>query len=234
MPPNVSFRHSQIAHGDGLGLNILQSKIALDVFHYWTRLRDERAVPARQDIEPSDLRDQLAHIFIIGSDNGRAGLQFRVCGTRISALFGRELRGKPYTTLFSAGGQALASRLARNCAESADIGVILASGKSKKGRNIECEIILLPLEDEAGELRILGALTPLTSDFWHGLEAVLPLDIQSVRVLDLARSLPFLTNRPELDVRSMIASPQIAPDAGEILNATTAKLRFTVIKGGKS
>jgi hypothetical protein len=70
------------------------------LFDHWNARRGRRAVPERSDIEPSAIRGVLADTFIL-SFQPCAGHPFRVAGTRVCALFGRELKGEPFTDLWS-------------------------------------------------------------------------------------------------------------------------------------
>ncbi len=74
------------------------------IFAYWDQLRGERAAPERGEIEPGEIRHVLADTFIleIGADR-RA--EFRLAGTRLCALFGRELKARPFVDLWPGHAQ---------------------------------------------------------------------------------------------------------------------------------
>ena len=56
---------------------------------YWNARRGARRAPERGDIEPGAIRDILGDSFIVGFDV-EAGHPFRLAGTRVCTLFGRE------------------------------------------------------------------------------------------------------------------------------------------------
>jgi hypothetical protein len=60
-----------------------------ELFDYWNERRGRRAAPERGDIEPGDIRGVLADTFILAFD-APASHPFRIAGTRVCALFGRE------------------------------------------------------------------------------------------------------------------------------------------------
>ena len=62
------------------------------LFEYWTKRRGRRSAPERGEIEPGAIRHVLADTFILAFETG-AGHPFRIAGTRVCALFGRELKG---------------------------------------------------------------------------------------------------------------------------------------------
>ena len=64
------------------------SSVAL--FQYWNRLRDGRPAPRRTEIEPADIKTLLADTFIMEKDV-RGEAVFRLAGTRVCAIYGREL-----------------------------------------------------------------------------------------------------------------------------------------------
>src|SRR5918998_5486764 len=70
------------------------------VFSYWDSLRGERAAPERGEIEPGAIRHALADTFILELAPDRTAA-IRLAGTRLCALFGRELRGKPFANLWA-------------------------------------------------------------------------------------------------------------------------------------
>ena len=55
--------------------------------------------PERTDIEPGAIRAVLADAFILALDRG-AGHPIRLAGTRMCALFGREIKGKSFLDLW--------------------------------------------------------------------------------------------------------------------------------------
>src|SRR5918997_383905 len=63
------------------------------LFSYWDALRGDRAAPERGDVEPGDIRHILADTFILEIGEDRRAT-FRLGGTRVCALFARELKGQ--------------------------------------------------------------------------------------------------------------------------------------------
>src|SRR5215470_9638016 len=92
------------------------------LFAHWNERRGTRAVPERGDIEPAAIRAELGDIFILGVDPGE-DLRFRVAGTRVCALFGRELKGEGFIALWDAGHQSSMQRLLAIVGEE-EIGVV--------------------------------------------------------------------------------------------------------------
>lgn len=77
----------------------MQHKTTQTVFSYFNRIRGERSAPLRSEIEPSALKSVLPDIFIL--ETGRStGAQFRLAGTRVCTILGRELRGENFAELW--------------------------------------------------------------------------------------------------------------------------------------
>jgi hypothetical protein len=70
------------------------------LFDYWNERRGARLLPRREDIEPEAIRCVLADTFIL-SFAPTVGHPIRVAGTRVCALFGREIKGEAFLDVFS-------------------------------------------------------------------------------------------------------------------------------------
>jgi len=69
-------------------------------FAYWDAQRGGERAPDRSDIEPGAVRELLGDIFVLSYDHD-AGFPFRVAGTRVCALLGRDLKDKSFSELFT-------------------------------------------------------------------------------------------------------------------------------------
>src|SRR5205807_1852183 len=87
-----------------------------ELFAYWDRQRGSRAAPERVDIEPAAIRRVLGDTFILGAD-ADLDHRFRLAGTRICALFGRELKNEAFVALFEQPHQSSVRELAAIVAE---------------------------------------------------------------------------------------------------------------------
>ena len=75
-----------------------------ELFDYWNERRGHRLAPERADIEPSAIRKVLGDTFVLDTAAGGNNL-FRIAGTRLCALFGRELKGESFLKLWQRSGQ---------------------------------------------------------------------------------------------------------------------------------
>src|ERR1700742_4320268 len=71
-----------------------------EFFAYWDDKRGGERAPDRSAIEPGAVRELLGDIFVLSYDH-EAGFPFRVAGTRVCALLGRDLKDKSFSALFA-------------------------------------------------------------------------------------------------------------------------------------
>ena len=69
---------------------------------YWDEKRAGARAPDRSEIEPGAVRELLGDIFVLSYD-AAAGYPFRVAGTRVCALVGRDLKDRSFSALFTPG-----------------------------------------------------------------------------------------------------------------------------------
>lgn len=153
------------------------------LFAHWTERRGIRALPERGDIEPAAIRAALGDTFILGAEPGEE-LRFRLAGTRVCALFGRELKDETFAALWDAGHQAAMRRLLATLGEE-EIGVVAgARGRTPEGFSCDLELLVLPLRHRGRSgRRMLGALAPLTVPVWLGSSRLDPPSLGSLRYL---------------------------------------------------
>ena len=84
-----------------------------ELFGYWTARRGTRPAPERGEIEPSAIRRALGDVFILEFDRHQSH-PFRLAGTRVCALFGRELKNEPFLSLWDAPSRARDGEPARH------------------------------------------------------------------------------------------------------------------------
>jgi hypothetical protein len=154
-----------------------------DLFAHWNERRGMRALPERGEIEPAAIRAALGDTFILGAEPGE-DLRFRLAGTRVCALFGRELKDETFTALWDAGHHLAIRRLLAAVTEE-EIGAVAgARARTPEGFSCELELLLLPLRHRGRSgRRMLGALAPLAVPVWLGASRLEPLSLGSLRYL---------------------------------------------------
>lgn len=205
---------------------------SLALFHYWNRLRHDRPAPKRTDIEPADIKTLLGDTFILERDM-RGEAIFRLAGTRLCAIYGRELKGFAFTSLWRETDRRMMSRLTTSVFQSKSVVTFDFEGFGRDDRSTWFEFILLPLDGGLENPRCLGALSTGAKPFWLGSDPIIDARLGSVRVVDPDRDPLFLKNRPAVPVP---AGPQrpIAPGAADIILANARRIRhLLVLDGGR-
>lgn len=199
------------------------------LFQYWNRLRDGRPAPRRTEIEPADIKSLLADTFIIEKDT-RGEAVFRLAGTRMCAVFGRELKGFAFTSLWAPKDQRVVARLMYGALHQGAVAVIDLEGTSRGGRKLRLELLALPLEGGVDSPRALGSLIALERPFWLGADPLTECRVESLRSVDPGVEPVFLKNRPAVVVPPLAA--EIAPLHGATAPAAGRRVRHLVVLDG--
>jgi hypothetical protein len=154
-----------------------------ELFEYWNERRGRRTAPERGDIEPGDIRGVLADTFILAFD-APASHPFRIAGTRVCALFGRELKSEAFVDLWTAESRQLVRDLLTVVAYETIGAVAGARATNAEGATIEFELLTLPLYHRGRtDVRVLGALVPTKVPAWLGTTTLGPLSLGTLRYL---------------------------------------------------
>lgn len=137
----------------------MKDKIIKDLFAYWENLRADRIAPTRSEIDPRKIKGTLEHTFVLeASANGSP--RFRLAGIEVCDLLGMELRGMPSHALIEDVDRDLFNQILFDVLSTPHIAELRLNGQLAGGRSVQGRMILMPLQDELGNLsRILGAVT---------------------------------------------------------------------------
>src|SRR5436190_9876283 len=153
------------------------------LYDYWDRLRRGQPAPHRSDIEPSEIRRILADTFILEVAD-RETYTIRLAGTRICALYGREIKGTNFLDLWANEDRQAIATLAAAVSTDAAAAVLSLEGRTPRHRSLGCELLLLPLRHgKAGFDRVLGSLAPIERAYWIGSEPVTSQSVTSLRLI---------------------------------------------------
>lgn len=167
-----------------------------DLYGYWDQQRGRRTAPERMEIDPTAVPRVLADTFLLGDDPS-GNLVFRLAGTRVCALFCRELRGEEFLPLFGPGRRAVEDLLTIVCDE-ATATVAGMTAQIGDGATAELELLLLPLRHNGRfDSRVLGVLAPIKPPYWLGAMPVVALSLGALRHIGAAaRPQPLLPPQP--------------------------------------
>lgn len=145
---------------------------------YWAGLRGARGqAPRREDVSPRAFKRALPDVFLIERMD-RHTFAFRLAGTRVCAIYGRELRDHNFISLWPAHDQNAVKAVMERALKTATPAVFTAVVETLDRRQAEVEILLMPLADDNGQVtRLLGLFVtvdalPAFSDFRIAVQAL--------------------------------------------------------------
>jgi hypothetical protein len=185
------------------------------VFEYWNKRRGTRAAPERGEIDPSEIRLALGDTFMLAADFVDQ-LRFRLAGTRVCALFCREIKGEIFTAAWGEASRKAIEELLVIVNEEA-VGVVAGlTARTEEGHEAELEMLLLPLAHSGhARIRALGVLAPTVPPYWLGTQPVTALELVTLRHIG-----------PEVKSRSV-------PRFGRATEGSRLRHGFTVYSGGR-
>ena len=152
-----------------------------ELYGYWNVQRGERPAPERSDIDPAAIRHALGDMFILAVDFVEEH-RFRLAGTRVCALFTRELKGEAFGGLWSDASGRLVRNLLNVVAEENTGAVAGVNGITADGDKLDLELLLLPLAHQGhARVRALGVLAPAKTPFWLGEKPLQSLELGALR-----------------------------------------------------
>lgn len=134
------------------------------LFDLWDAARGIAAAPSRTELDVERLRPVLADSFVLTCEaDGRANIRF--AGTRLCALFGRDIKGADLRMLWNGEDRASFEDFLAAMHEDA-LGVV-AGALSLQEPTEHLEILMLPLRQQVGmPMSAVGVITRRASS--HG------------------------------------------------------------------
>ena len=117
-------------------------------FAYWDQRRGDARAPDRSEIEPGAVRELLGDIFVLSYD-AEGGYPFRVAGTRVCALLGRDLKDKSFSALFTPDTRREIEEIIAVVAEELLGAVAGITATTQDGKPAHLELLLLPFQPRA-------------------------------------------------------------------------------------
>lgn len=133
------------------------------VLDEWTRRRGPaRRLPARTELSPVLFGALLPQMFIL-ADDGAAGWRFRVAGTRLVELHGRELHGEAFVALWAPPDRPRVLAALESARRAAAPQVLACRAETLAGSTLALELVLAPLTGPTDAAdRVLGLHQPLS------------------------------------------------------------------------
>ena len=151
------------------------------VYEYWMKRKGSRPAPERGDIDPTEIRHALGDTFMLAADFVDQ-LRFRLAGTRVCALFCREIKGEAFDEIWNIECRKAVDALMTIVNEENAPVVAGVTAHTDEGGRAELEMLVLPLAHSGhARIRALGVLAPTVPPYWLGAQAVTGLEMTTVR-----------------------------------------------------
>ena len=135
-----------------------------EFFAYWDARRGDARAPDRSEVEPGAVRELLGDIFVLSYDND-AGYPFRVAGTRVCALLGRDLKDASFAALFTPDSRREIEDVITYVAEEMLPAIAGIKATGQDGATAHLELLLLPFNNRAhAPVSLTGLLAPFEGD----------------------------------------------------------------------
>jgi hypothetical protein len=156
----------------------MKHRASQELYAYWNKQRGSRLAPSRSEIDPAAIRGVLGDCFMLTRDPNLEPT-FRLAGTHICDMFGRELKGVSFPSLWDAQSCEELDVLLNQIVQGSIGFVAGVTGKADDNMPVAFELLLLPLFGAGtAEARSIGTLAPMT--------ATGRLQLQSASTLTLA------------------------------------------------
>lgn len=205
----------------------MKQRTLLTLYGYWNQVRAGRMAPRRLEIEPSRIAGILAETFMLERID-QTTYPYRLAGTRLCELLGKELRGTNFLGGWSAEDRPTLERLLASVCDQGAVVTLTADSGTDTRHRVETETILLPLLHAGSTVgRIIGATSAASTPDWlHGDAAV--------KHRLLRHELVWPDGRPHSVIER---SGKQAPFLAQPANARTAnalRRQFRVVNGGRT
>ncbi len=150
---------------------------------YWNELYSAAGVPERSQIEPMAIRGILGDTFILERD-ADDNIQYRLAGTRLCAIFGKELKGEHFALPWHAEGRDSIAEIINAATKDATIALFGSVATSQTGREISLETLILPLlQNGRKSVRMMGITTPISRPYWLGMDPIVGQRLKTLRII---------------------------------------------------
>ncbi|MEM7300355.1 MAG: PAS domain-containing protein [Pseudomonadota bacterium] len=167
------------------------------LYQYWNEIKDGQRMPDRSALHPSALGPLLGDMFILNNDEEALVPTYRLAGTRLCALYAHDLKHLPFAHHWSGRDRIACEEITRNLGDDGQGMIIGSMARSRKGRMVHLETLLLPLMHQGQPgCRIVGSTTALEQMDWLGADPIVEMEVSSLRMLRPNSTNAFDANRP--------------------------------------
>lgn len=154
------------------------------LYDYWASLSEDDTPPFRHEIEPHRIKSVLPNAFIL-QFHDPDHIVFRLAGTHICELYGREFRDQNFLQLWNDNARRSVRALINTVLHKGQPGIIEYTAETFDQTRIPAEILLLPLRDASGSnTRVLGCVVHKASQRFLGAKKIVSQEVIAVHILN--------------------------------------------------
>jgi hypothetical protein len=202
----------------------MQHKSSNQLLRYWDTVRNGRFAPNRFEIEPSQISDILADVFIL--ECGDVSIyRFRLAGTRVCTSLGHELHNRNLLDYFSGDDREAVQNLLHNVIKDGAGAVMEFECTNGDRERAVFEMLVLPLmHTEQKVTRIIGSMAALTQPYWLG-----TIELHQLKLMSFDLIWPNGVVTPIVPLE-----PPVLLKPTQTRSADSARRGFRVLEGGLS
>jgi hypothetical protein len=154
------------------------------LFRHWESIRGERSIPSRRDLDLRKITDIVPWLFILERSPVRQAYRWRLAGTGIGLLWGRELTGGEFLVEWREHERSGFGASLDRVVAALQPCVARAHAMSIDGDWVKLEMLGVPIRSTANnQVQILGAILPLENPGWLGHVPLDSLSLQSSKLI---------------------------------------------------
>jgi hypothetical protein len=142
------------------GADVVSHPTLVALYRYWDGKRGGRMMPARRDLDPSEIVKLLPHIYMVDVERDPLRFRYRLIGTAICAFLGRDYTGRAVDAATYGEGEILSRLLQLFTAVVETRGPVAYKGNiwyvsGREWRQVEA--LLMPLSHDGATVDIIFA-----------------------------------------------------------------------------
>ncbi|MEM7428268.1 MAG: PAS domain-containing protein [Pseudomonadota bacterium] len=155
---------------------------ARDVFAVWDAIRQGRSAPCRSELDLRSIKRLLPNIALIERHPLKFEFSFRLAGTGLRKIFGKELTDKDFMAIWPRVERSTIAGLASDVILRHKPASIRFKGFTSDGRAETIELLMLPLLPARRNVtHILATMVPVAEPYWLGDQPVVRTELISIR-----------------------------------------------------
>ncbi len=155
---------------------------ARNMFAIWDAIRQGRSAPCRNELDLRTIKKLLPHVALIERHPLKFEFSFRLAGTGLRKIFGKELTGEDFLELWPRVERNAIAQLASDVIIRHKPSSLRFKGFTSDGRVETIELLMLPLlPSRRNATHILATLAPVAEPYWLGDHPIVRTEMISMR-----------------------------------------------------